>query len=135
MANEPPHVLIVEDDFLIRMSVAEDMRDADFHVLEACNAEEALRLLEVHPETDTLFTDIDMPGSMNGLALAKAVRERRPDVEILLTSGYLKVPLNELSDQFPFFSKPYDVGRVINHIKAHLVQEAGTDCVASTFKR
>jgi len=122
MTSEPPHVLIAEDDFLIRMSVAEDMKDADFHVFEAGNAEEALGLLEAHPEIDTLFTDIDMPGSMDGLELAKAVRELRPDVAILLTSGYLKVPLSDVSDQFPFFSKPYEIGRIINHIKEHLIE-------------
>ncbi|WP_245409272.1 response regulator [Shinella sp. WSJ-2] len=98
------------------------MKDADFHVFEAGNAEEALGLLEAHPEIDTLFTDIDMPGSMDGLELAKAVRELRPDVAILLTSGYLKVPLSDVSDQFPFFSKPYEIGRIINHIKEHLIE-------------
>lgn len=117
MTSEPPHVLIAEDDFLIRMSVVEDMRDADFHVFEASSAEEALGLLKAHPEIDTLFTDIDMPGSMDGLELAKAVRELRPE-----TSGYLKVPLSDVSDQFPFFSKPYEIGRIINHIKEHLIQ-------------
>ena len=122
MTSEPPHVLIAEDDFLIRMSVVEDMKDAEFHVFEAGNAEEALGLLEAHPEIDTLFTDIDMPGSMDGLALAKAVRARRPDVTILLTSGYLKVALNDLPDQLPFFSKPYEISRVINHIREHLTQ-------------
>ncbi|AOF93226.1 response regulator [Sinorhizobium sp. RAC02] len=122
MTSESPYVLIAEDEFLIRMSVVEDMRDADFHVFEASNAVEALALLEAHPEIDTLFTDIDMPGSMDGLALAKAVRELRPDVMILLTSGYLRVALNDLPDQFPFFSKPYEIGRVINHIRGHLTQ-------------
>ena len=122
MTSESPYVLIAEDEFLIRMSVVEDMRDADFHVFEASNAVEALALLEAHPEIDTLFTDIDMPGSMDGLALAKAVRELRPDVMILLTSGYLRVALYDLPDQFPFFSKPYEIGRVINHIRGHLTQ-------------
>ncbi len=122
MATVSPHVLIAEDDFLIRMSAAEDMREADFHVFEASNAEEALGLLEAHPEISALFTDINMAGSMSGLALAKAVREQRPNITILLTSGYPKVPLNDESGQFPLFSKPYDIVRVINHIRGHLVQ-------------
>jgi len=117
MANGPIFVLVVEDEGLIRMSLVEDLMDSGFQVFEAGNADDALKVLQTHPEIEALFTDIDMPGSMDGLKLAALVSESRPDVAILLTSGYLKVPKNELPGKVPFFSKPYEVDRVVNHIR------------------
>lgn len=99
------------------MSLVEDLVDSGFQVFEAGNADDALKVLQTHPEIEALFTDIDMPGSMDGLKLAALVSESRPDVAILLTSGYLKVPKNELPGKVPFFSKPYEVDRVVNHIR------------------
>jgi CheY-like chemotaxis protein len=117
MATSPIFVLVVEDEGLIRMSLVEDLEDSGFHVFEAGNADDALKVLQTHPEIEALFTDIDMPGSMDGLKLAALVRQNRPDVAILLTSGYLKIPKNDLPGKIPFFSKPYEVDRVVNHIR------------------
>ena len=117
MANDAVFVLVVEDEALIRMSLVEDLEDAGFHVFEAGNADEALKVLASHPEIEALFTDIDMPGSMDGLKLAKLVRHSRPDVGIILTSGYLKIPRTDLPGKVPFLSKPYEVDRVVNHIR------------------
>lgn len=72
-------VLVVEDEGLIRMSLVEDLEDSGFQVFEAGDAEEALDVLQGHPEITVLFTDIDMPGSMDGLTLAKLVGQSRPD--------------------------------------------------------
>jgi len=117
MAANPLFVLVVEDEGLIRMSLVEDLLDAGFKVFEASSADAALKVLDVHPEIDALFSDIDMPGSLDGLQLAKIVYQSRPDIAILLTSGYLKVARTELPPNSLFLSKPYDVNDVINHIR------------------
>jgi len=117
MAANPLFVLVVEDEGLIRMSLVEDLLDAGFKVFEASSADAALKVLDVHPEIDALFSDIDMPGSLDGLQLAKIVYQSRPEIAILLTSGYLKVARTELPPNSLFLSKPYDVNDVINHIR------------------
>lgn len=101
-------VLVVEDEALVRMSIAEHLLETGFDVLEAPNADEAIRLLMAHPEIHVLFTDIDMPGSMDGLKLAAAVRDRWPPVKIVITSGHRKVAAQDLPDEARFFAKPYD---------------------------
>ncbi|WP_037088031.1 response regulator [Neorhizobium vignae] len=128
MANDAVFVLLVEDDGLIRMSLVEDMEHAGFQVFEAANADEALKLLAAHPEIQALFTDIDMPGSIDGLKLAGLVRQARPDVAILLTSGYLKIPKNDLPGKTPFFSKPYEVDRVVDQIRELTARKHGKVC-------
>jgi CheY-like chemotaxis protein len=127
-------VLIVEDEGLIRMSLAEDFEEAGFHVLEAGTADEALKVLETHPEIEAIFTDIDMPGSMNGLKLAESVHEGRPDIAIVLTSGFLKVAKNDLPRKIPFVAKPYDVSHVINHIQEMIFRPSEEDCFPQAIK-
>jgi CheY-like chemotaxis protein len=80
-------VLIVEDELLIGAMMAEVISDAGFEVVEAPNADEGLRILEGHPGIRVVLTDIDMPGSMDGLELACAIRHRWPGIEIIVTSG------------------------------------------------
>src|SRR5712671_4931218 len=91
MVTEPltikPTVLVVEDEMLLRMRAVEIVEDAGFTPLEAVNADDALVLLEAHSDIELLFTDIQMPGSMNGLKLAHAVHERWPSIKIILVSG------------------------------------------------
>ena len=82
-----PAVLIVEDEPLIRMGTASLIEDAGFKVHEAGNADEAIRILELHDEIRLIFTDVNMPGSMDGLKLAHYVRGRWPPVKIIVTSG------------------------------------------------
>jgi len=82
-----PVVLIVEDDFLIRMHAAEMIEDAGFDVVEAASADEAILVLEVRLDITVVFTDIQMPGSMDGLKLAAAIRGRWPPIKIVATSG------------------------------------------------
>ena len=108
-----PAVLVVEDEVLIRMSIADSLEEAGFTVYEAANADQAIRLLETHPDIRVLFTDIDMPGSMDGLLLAAAVRDRWPPVKIVITSGHVKIGAGELPPDDRFFSKPYDADKVV----------------------
>ena len=84
-------VLIVEDEPLIRMGAVVLIEDAGFEVYEAGSADDAIALLEVHKEICLIFTDVDMPGSMDGLKLAHYVRGRWPPVKIIVTSGHVKV--------------------------------------------
>jgi CheY-like chemotaxis protein len=85
-SSAAPVVLIVENDVLLRLVTASNLRDAGFEVLEAANSAEAIRILDCIP-VDALFSDTDMPGTMDGLALAKLVHQRRVDTRIILTSG------------------------------------------------
>lgn len=116
-------VLVVEDEALIRFSIADEIRDAGFEVLEAANADLAIDLLESHPEITILFTDIDMPGSMDGLKLSEAVRKRWPLVQIIVTSGHIKINAENLPVAGYFFSKPYSSTKLIST----MLSISGTD--------
>ena len=109
-----PVVLVVEDEVLVRMNIVGSMEDAGFTVFEAGNADQAIRMLEAHPEIALLFTDIDMPGSMDGLKLAAAVRNRWPPVKIVITSGHVKIRSEDMPVEGQFFSKPYDPSKVVS---------------------
>lgn len=101
-------VLIVEDEILIRMDVADQLRDGGFEVLEASSANEAIEILENNDAIRILFTDIDMAGSMDGLKLSAAVRDRWPPIKIVVTSGHRLVDIADLPDGSVFYAKPYD---------------------------
>lgn len=100
-------VLVVEDEFLIRMDIADQLLEEGYRVFEASNAEGAIRLLETEPSIRILFTDIDMPGSMDGLRLAAAVHDRWPPVKIVVTSGNRTVEITDLPEGIVFHPKPY----------------------------
>lgn len=103
-----PVVLIVEDEPLILMTVVKVIEDAGFEVIEAANADEAIRLLEYRSDIRVIFTDIHMPGSMDGLKLAHAVRNRWPPIKIIVTSGRNLIAEQNLPEGGRFFAKPYD---------------------------
>lgn len=100
-------VLVVEDEFLVRLEIVDRLTDAGYQVFEASNADDAVALLETNADIRILFTDIDMPGSMDGLKLAAAVRDRWPPIKIVVTSGHRTVEITDLPDGSVFFSKPY----------------------------
>ena len=102
---EMPTVLVVEDETLIRELVAEELEEAGYTVVIANDADQAIAILEARQDIHLVFTDIDMPGSMDGLKLAAAVRDRWPPVHIIITTGKvrpLEIPANAL-----FIPKPY----------------------------
>lgn len=110
-------VLVVEDDPLLRMTAVDMVEDAGFDAIEAGGADEALEILETRPDVDVLFTDIDMPGSMDGVELAKcACRIDRP-ISIVLTSGNHILEDSMLPPHSVFFSKPYDFDKVTAVLK------------------
>ena len=92
-------VLVVEDEALIRMSVSDMLRAAGFEVVEAASAAEAVIALSAHPEVDTLFSDLELPGDLDGLTLAHHIHEHRPDIGIILTSGRKRPNNTELPDR------------------------------------
>jgi CheY-like chemotaxis protein len=96
-STEVPKVLVVEDEMVLRMRAADIVEDAGFSAIEAVNADEAMAILESRSDIAVLFTDIQMPGSMDGLKLAHAVHARWPNIKIVLVSGQLKDPLRAAS--------------------------------------
>ena len=116
-----PVALIVEDEPLARMYAASVAEDAGFRVIQAGNADEAILLLETRSDIRVVFTDIEMPGSMDGLKLAMAIRDRWPPIEVIVTSGRRLASAEQLPSRGRFFSKPYDgaeVGRVMQDLVA-----------------
>jgi two-component sensor histidine kinase len=109
----PPSVLVVEDEMLLRMRAVDMVEDAGFTPIEAVNADDALAILESRSDIEMLFTDIQMPGSMDGLKLAYAVHERWPLIKIILVSGQLKLTDNDKPADSRFFGKPLDVKQMI----------------------
>jgi CheY-like chemotaxis protein len=105
--SKRPMVLIVEDEFLLRMDAVDMIEAAGFGVVEAGNADEAIEILEARPDITVVFTDIQMPGSMDGLNLARAVRGRWPPIKIIATSGRAQIAATELPEGGRFLSKPY----------------------------
>ena len=110
-------VLIVEDEPLIRMGAVHLIEDAGFKVYEAGSADAALALLELHKEIRLIFTDVDMPGSMDGLKLAHYVRGRWPPVKIIVTSGHVKVTEESLPVGALFLPKPYDPAEITHKVR------------------
>ena len=113
-------VLIVEDEPLIRMGTVYLIEDAGFEVYEAGNADAAIALLELHKEIRLIFTDVDMPGSMDGLKLARYVRGRWPPVKIIVTSGHVKVTDESLPAGALFMPKPYDPAEITYKVREML---------------
>ena len=100
-----PVILLVEDDVLLRWVTADSLRESGFVVIEAANSAEAVRVMEA-TSVDALFSDIDMPGKMDGLALAQWVRQRNLDTRIILTSGVARA-LGGAEEYGSFLPKPY----------------------------
>ena len=107
-----PVVLIVEDEYLIRMDAVDMIAAAGFEVVDAANADDAIEILEARRDISVVFTDIQMPGSMDGLKLARAVRGRWPPIKIVATSGRLAVGTTDLPEGGRFLPKPYSPRQV-----------------------
>ena len=113
-------VLIVEDEAMIRMVAADALADCGIVAWEAGDAEEALNVLNEHPSIGLLFTDVNMPGELNGIDLARRIHEVRPDVEIIITSGATSIANDELPDHGTFLGKPYPVDRLVHIVGTKL---------------
>src|ERR1700744_208835 len=101
-------VLVVEDETIVRLMAASAAEEEGFEVIEAANADEAVRILESRDDIRVVFTDIDMPGSMDGVKLAACIRHRWPPVGLILTSGHYGLKDVDIPERGLFFPKPYD---------------------------
>jgi two-component system, response regulator PdtaR len=104
-SKNPPVVLLVEDEPLVRMTAADGLEEAGFQVLEGRS-----------DEVQMLFTDVDMPGSMDGMALAEQVHAKWPHILLLISSGYARPHPDEIPDHGDFVPKPYRAATVVGHI-------------------
>ncbi len=121
------NVLIVEDEMILRMRAVDIVEDAGFHPVEAVNADEAISILESRSDISLLFTDIQMPGTMDGLKLAHIVHARWPEIKIILVSGRIKPSDAEKPVDSLFFAKPLSVEQMINELKTMV----GSDALAA----
>ena len=102
-----PVVLLVEDELFVRMATADALMDAGFEVIETANAHAAQEVLKDRTDIRILFTDVQMPGSMNGLELASFVRREWPHISVVITSGHLSPESDHLPEKAVFIAKPY----------------------------
>ena len=110
-------VLVVEDDPIVRMNAVMMIEDAGLEVVEAASADEAIVILEARTDIGVVFTDIEMPGSMNGLKLAFAVRDRWPPVTIIIASGRIRPQPDEMPTEVTFLRKPYSEAAVLQAVQ------------------
>jgi CheY-like chemotaxis protein len=113
MPNHKPVVLVVEDDPIIRMVATHFVADAGYEALEARSADEAIRILEARSDVHLVFTDVEMPGTIDGLKLAQYIRDRWPPVRLIVVSGKTLVKESELPFGARFFPKPYDESALV----------------------
>jgi CheY-like chemotaxis protein len=114
----PCAVLVVEDEVLVRMLACDILKDGGYDPLEAVSAQEALVLLEARPDIVLMFTDVDMPGEINGLGLARLVALRTPALPILITSGAAVVPQVDVPPSGRFLQKPYTPSVLLEIVQA-----------------
>lgn len=120
MKNGKAVVLVVEDSPLIRMGAVELVLSAGYAAIEAIDADEAIRILESRDDIDLVFTDVQMPGTMDGLRLSHYIRDRWPPVKLIIASGDAVLAESSLPGGSRFFSKPYD-DQKITETMAHLL--------------
>ena len=116
MSEDQSTVLLVEDEPLIRLFIAELLEDAGFRVVEAANAAEALVILEAGLPVNVLLTDVDMPVGCNGFELARKVHECRPEAEILIMSGRQWPACGDLPPGAAFLAKPCPNEAIVSHV-------------------
>lgn len=110
-------ILIVEDEPLIRFNLVDFFHDKNYIVFEADDADQAIAILDGHNDIRIVLTDVQMPGSMDGIKLAHYIRKRFPPTILVITSGVLSPTRELLPEHSLFFSKPLDPHRVLRHIE------------------
>jgi two-component system, response regulator PdtaR len=111
-------ILVVENELLLSVDISDALKDEDYDVIAVSNADEAIKALETCDDIRTIFTDIDLPGSMNGLKLAAAVRDRWPPVNIIVTTGLRAPHRDEMPANSVFIAKPYRSAEVLEAVSS-----------------
>ena len=111
-------ILVVEDDPLVNLDISEALEDEGYDVIAVASADEAIKVLETRNDIRTIFTDIDLPGSMGGLKLAAAVRDRWPPVHIIVTTGMRAPHRDEMPTNSMFIAKPYRNAEVLEAVRS-----------------
>ncbi|WP_280519141.1 response regulator [Shinella curvata] len=119
----PPIALVVDDEPLILMDTSDMISDEGYAVLEASSADEALAFLERHSSLQLLFTDVQMPGRLNGLDLARQVEERWPHIQVIVASGACRPGPDDLPSNVSFIAKPISAGLVREVLRFHQRQK------------
>ena len=113
-------VLVVEDEPFVRLEAIDMLTSAGYRVIDAANADEAIAILEARRDIRVVVTDIQMPGSMDGLKLAATIRNRWPPIALIVTSGRIFVQPEDLPERGRFLAKPYSASRLVEAIQAAL---------------
>lgn len=121
----PPPILIVEDETLIRMSIALEFEMAGISALDVASADEALELLEAGKLVSAVVTDIRMPGKMDGWGLIQWMGKHMPHTPVIVTSGYPLDPKNDVPPVTAVLSKPYDIAKIITLLRSLHGPESG----------
>ena len=121
-----PIVLVVEDEMVLRMRAVDIVEDAGFEPIEAVSADEAIQILESRDDISLLFTDIQMPGSMDGLKLAHAAHSRWPHIKIVLVSGQIAVTGADMPEDSKFFAKPLEIQQMVLELQGMIGRGALT---------
>ena len=118
-------ILVVEEMPIIRMGAVDLLSEAGFQVVEAETADEAIRILETRPDIHLVFTDVGMPGVMDGIKLSHYIRNRWPPVKLIVASGRTILDESQLPVGAKFFAKPYDDSIIIQTIIGMLSEANG----------
>lgn len=121
-------ILVVEDEVLVRLMLADELRDQGYVVVEAASGDEAVALFRGGVQVDLVVTDVRMPGCIDGLGVARFVREQYPNIKIIMVSGHMTAPeASEAADEL--LSKPYDLRVLVQSIERLLEGSSGLDTV------
>jgi CheY-like chemotaxis protein len=121
---QAPVVLLVEDEPLVRELEIDVLQDAGFRVIEARSADEAFEMLKGRPDVRIVFTDVDMPGSLNGFEFARLVHQGWPQVAILVSSGKMQPRQGDLPEGAAFIAKPYRPDELVEQLQKLVREEA-----------
>jgi CheY-like chemotaxis protein len=116
----PVVVLVVDDEAMLRFLATDVLEENGFQVLEAEDARAALKVLANHPDVRVLFTDVNMPGALDGLDLAREAHARWPDIKLVITSGRPRPADKDIPDDGRFVAKPYSPDSLVGEIRKAL---------------
>jgi CheY-like chemotaxis protein len=131
VAHEQPTILVVEDEILVRAMVADDLREQGYRVIEATHADDALSVLRSGVPVELVLTDVQMPGPLDGLGLARLIRADYPAIKVIIASGCVRGTAVEAAAS-AFFAKPYNVRALVAEIARLLADQTMAEARGAT---